>query len=236
MRIVIADAHRVFAEALTSLLRRAGHEIIGCATDLSSAAALIEAEQVDLCVMDISLPGTGELGAIAQMIRQAPRTAVVLLAGAPQAQDLCSALNEGVRGIALKSDDFVEILRVLTGATSSRVPRRGPASAVLSMAAQTCLGPGGRIRPAEGRMQFLTQRERETLTRLVRGESTTVIAKAMGVRVSTARSHVDAVLTKLGAHSRLEAVALAVRERLVDVDRPAAASGHRDPGSRAMGD
>ncbi len=240
MRIVIADAHRVFAEALTLLLRRAGHQIIGCATDLSSAAALIEAEQVDACVMDISLPGAGELGAIAQMVRQAPRTAVVLLAGAPQAQaqaqDLCGALNEGVRGVALKSDDFVEILRVLTGATSSRVPRRGPASAVLSMAAQTCLGPAGRTRPAEGRMQFLTQREREALTRLVRGESTTAIAKAMGVRVSTARSHVDAVLTKLGAHSRLEVVALAVRERLVDVDWPAAAPGHRDPGSRAMGD
>jgi len=50
----------------------------------------------------------------------------------------------------------------------------------------------------------------------VRGESTVAIARAMGVRISTARTHIDGVLCKLGAHSRLEAVAYAVREGLVD--------------------
>ncbi len=236
MRIVIADAHRVFAEALTLLLRRAGHEIVGCVTGLRPAAAVITAEQVDACVMDISLPGTAEPGALERTVRIAPRTAFVLLAGSPHAHDLEDALAAGVRGAALKSDDFVEILRVLTGATSSRASSRGPGGAVLSMAAQTCLGQRGRPRTADDRMQFLTQREREALARLVRGENTTAMAKSMGVRVSTARSHVDAVLTKLGAHSRLEAVAYAVREHLVDPDWPAGAHGLGAGGSRAMGD
>ena len=69
---------------------------------------------------------------------------------------------------------------------------------------------------AAGPSQFLTEREWEALGRLVRGESTEVIARAMDVRISTARTHIDAVLCKLGAHSRLEAVAYAVREGLVD--------------------
>jgi DNA-binding NarL/FixJ family response regulator len=55
-----------------------------------------------------------------------------------------------------------------------------------------------------------------SIARLVRGEGTTMIASSMGVRVSTARTHVDAVLTKLGVHTRLEAVAHAVREGIVD--------------------
>jgi DNA-binding NarL/FixJ family response regulator len=104
------------------------------------------------------------------------------------------------------------------------------------MAAQTGVLPRRRGRTADDRAQFLTQREWEALARLVRGESTTAIARAMGVRVSTARSHVDAVLTKLGAHSRLEAVAYAVRERLVDVDWRAEAGDRDSDTSRAIAD
>lgn len=215
MRIVIADAHQVFAEALTSLLRRAGHEIVGFATALDAAAAIVEREQVDVCVMDISLPGTGVPGAVARVTARAQRTAFMVLAESTDVQGLTGMLSAGVRGVALKSDEFIEILRVMTGATSSRASNRG---AVLSMAAQTGVGASRRGRSADDRAQFLTQRELEALARLVRGQSTTAIARSMGVRVSTARSHVDAVLTKLGAHSRLEAVAYAVRERLVDVD------------------
>jgi two-component system, NarL family, nitrate/nitrite response regulator NarL len=233
MRIVIADAHRVFAEALTSLLRRAGHEIVGFATALDAAAAIIEREQVDACVMDIGLPGAELPGAVARVTARAPRTAFVVLAESADVHGLAGVLGAGVRGLALKSDEFVEILRVLTGATSSRASSRGT---VLSMAAQTGVLPRRRGRTADDRAQFLTQREWEALARLVRGESTTAIARAMGVRVSTARSHVDAVLTKLGAHSRLEAVAYAVRERLVDVDWRAEAGDRDSDTSRAIAD
>jgi two-component system, NarL family, nitrate/nitrite response regulator NarL len=238
MRIVIADAHRVFAEALTSLLKMAGHEIVGCATELDAAAGIIKREQVDACVMDLRLPGTGHLSGIARVVARAPRTAFVVLAESADAESLASVVSAGVRGVALKSDDFVEILRVLTGATSSRAANRGARGAVLSLAAQTGLGPRNRSRSRQGdeRAQFLTQREREALARLVQGDSTTAIARSMGVRVSTARSHVDAVLTKLGAHSRLEAVAYAVRERLVEVDAPASVDDWESDRSQAAGD
>jgi two-component system, NarL family, nitrate/nitrite response regulator NarL len=237
MRIVIADAHRVFAEALTSLLKMAGHTIVGCATELDAAAKIIECEQVDACVMDLSLPGTGQLSGIERVVARAPRTAFVVLAESAESAGLAEAVSAGVRGVALKSDDFVEILRVLTGATSSRAANRGPGSTVLSLSAQTGSATRSRSHHDHERAQFLTQREREALARLVRGESTTKIAKSMGVRVSTARSHVDAVLTKLNTHSRLEAVAYAVREGLVDVDWPTDFRGQWDDGaSRAVGD
>jgi two-component system, NarL family, nitrate/nitrite response regulator NarL len=234
MRIVIATAHRVFAEALTSLLKKSGHDIVGCATELGAAARIIEREQVDTCVLDLGLPGTGQLSGIERVVARAPRTAFVVLAETAHSEGLAEAVSAGVRGVALKSDDFVEILRVLTGASSSRASSRGAGNAVLSLSARTDVGSRSRSRGRDP-AQFLTQREREALARLVRGESTTSMARSMGVRVSTARSHVDAVLTKLGAHSRLEAVAYAVREGLVDVDWPTDFEDWDDDGSRAVG-
>jgi DNA-binding NarL/FixJ family response regulator len=65
---------------------------------------------------------------------------------------------------------------------------------------------------------LLTPREREVLARLVHGEGTTSMARSMGVQLSTIRTYIDSVLIKLGVHSRLEAVAYAVREGIIDVD------------------
>jgi two-component system, NarL family, nitrate/nitrite response regulator NarL len=234
MRIVVADAHRVFAEVLTSLLKKAGHEIVGCARYMEDAASIIMAEQVDACVLDLGLPSIGQATSIAQAVARAPRTAFVVLAESADSESLASAVAAGVRGVALKSDDLVEILRVLAGATSGRVVSRAHGNAVLSMSVQTGLGIRGRRRHSLEPGQFLTQREREALYLLVGGESTTSIARSMGVQLSTARSHVDAVLTKLGVHTRLEAVAFAVREGLVDVDRLSDAADREDYGQRAV--
>jgi len=234
MRIVIADAHRVFAEVLTSLLKKAGHDIVGCPKDLGSTVSIIKREQVDACVLDLGLPGGGQVESIEQAVASAPRTAFVVLAESADAERLADAVAAGVRGVALKSDDLVEILRVLAGATSVRAANRVHPNAVLSMSAQTGLGQRGRRQQSTEPGQFLTQREREALSRLVRGESTTSMARSMGVQLSTARSHVDAVLTKLGVHTRLEAVAFAVREGLVDIDWLAEAAGSARDGPRAV--
>lgn len=161
----------------------------------------------------------------------APRTAFVVVTARADAASLGRALAAGVRGVALKDDDFVEIHRVLTVAVHGGAASRRASTAVLSLSARAAMRPGGR-RERDG-AEFLTPREREALVRLVRGESTTVMARSMGVRKTTARTHVDAVLTKLGAHSRLEAVAYAVRMGIVDVDAPLELQNSVD-GSRAV--
>ena len=218
MKIAIADAHRVFAEALATLLRRGGHEIAGWAVDLEGMSGIVNAEQVDACLVDLGLPGSEDAGRLAAAIAACPAIAFVFLAASADPGRLAAAAAAGARGVAMKSDDLVEILRVLHGAVAGRPPGYGKGGIVLSMSAQTAMGsrrtrrPGG-LEPG----QLLTQREQQTLASLVRGESTTSMAWSMGVRMSTARSHVDAVLTKLGVHTRIEAVAYAVRAGLVDV-------------------
>jgi len=215
MRIVICDGHRVFADALESLLRSAGHDVIGSALSLEEATEILRRERADACVVDLRPPRSVKRPDIERAMRSAPGTAFIALSATSDAATLNHAAAAGVRGLALKGDAFGEFLRVVTEAVTGRPDGSGAAGpVVVSKSAREALRRGSGV--AAGRSQFLTEREREALGRLVRGESTEAIARAMGVRISTARTHIDAVLCKLGAHSRLEAVAYAVREGLVD--------------------
>ncbi len=243
MRIVICDAHRVFADALASMLTAAGHHVVGSAVDVDEATEMLGGaaqggrppatppgagqgspplgEPADACVVDLRLPRSGGRPDLDQAVAAAPATAFVALSGSADPSALRHAVAAGVRGVALKGDSFGEFLRVLTEAVRSQGPACPDADAaeagpvVLSTLARAALRRGDGL--AAGPSQFLTEREREALGRLVRGESTAGMARAMGVRVSTARTHIDAVLGKLGAHTRLEAVAYAVREGIVDM-------------------
>jgi len=220
MRIVICDGHRVFADALQYLLRSAGHDVVGSAVSLDQATEIVRRERPDVCVVDLRPPRSVKRPDIERAIRCAPGTAFVALGASADAATLNHAVAAGVRGLALKGDAFGEFLRVVTeaAAAGAGAPGAGAAGqappAIVSKSAREVLRRGSGA--AAGPSQFLTEREREALGRLVRGESTADIARGMGVRISTARTHIDGVLCKLGAHTRLEAVAYAVREGLVD--------------------
>lgn len=216
MKIVIADAHRIFAGALESLLRRSGHDVVGCVAGLGAAYDMVLREQADACVLDADLAGNGQPGALQAAMAGSPRTAFVVLADSPESPGFAGSLAAGVHGAAFKTDDFVEVLRVLTGA-AARLARRTAGGAVLSLSAEVAHRPVRRSTRYPALDHLLTPREREVLARLVRGESTTSMARSMGVRLSTTRTHIDSVLIKLGVHSRLEAVAYAVREGIIEV-------------------
>jgi len=216
LKVVIADAHRIFAAALESLLNRSGHEVVGCVADLDAAVELTRREQADACILDVGLAASGRSGALPEAMADSPKTAFVVLADSPDSVGFAATLAAGVHGAALKTDDFVEVLRVLTGA-SARLTRRSASGVVLSLSAQTAHRPARRSTRYPALDHLLTPREREVLARLVYGESTPSMARSMGVRLSTLRTHIDSVLIKLGVHSRLEAVAYAVREGIVEV-------------------
>jgi len=216
LRIVIADAHRIFADALKSLLRRSGHEVVGCVARLDAAANSILREHADACVLDVGLAVSCQADALQEAIANSPRTAFVVLADSQECEGFTATLAAGVHGAALKTDDFVEVLRVLTGAVG-RLPQRPASGALLSLSVQAAHRPVRRSMRYPALDHLLTPREREVLALLVHGEGTTSMARSMGVQLSTIRTYIDSVLIKLGVHSRLEAVAYAVREGIIDV-------------------
>jgi two-component system nitrate/nitrite response regulator NarL len=225
---VITDPHRAFADALESLLRRSDHKVVGYAAVLDAATEVVACEQADACVFDAGL--ACEPGALERAMAVATGTAFVVLADSPESAGLDIAIAAGAHGAALKTDDFVEFMRVLNGACA-RAAGRTAGGAVLSLSAQAARRRSRRGASRPPLAESLTPREQEVLARLVRGESTTSMARSMGVRLSTTRTHVDSILIKLGVHSRLEAVAYAVKEGIIAVPGDSAGWAGSEPGA-----
>ena len=183
---------------------------------LDAAANSILREHADACVLDVGLAASFQADALQEAIANSPRTAFVVLADSQECEGFAATLAAGVHGAALKTDNFVEVLRVLTGAVG-RLAQRPASGAMLSLSVQAAHRPVRHSKHYPALDHLLTPREREVLARLVRGEGTTSMARSMGVRLSTIRTYIDSVLIKLGVHSRLEAVAYAVREGIIDV-------------------
>jgi DNA-binding NarL/FixJ family response regulator len=214
VNVVICDDHRLFSDALASLLEARSWTIVGCAVDPAHAVAAVAGTRVDACLMDLSFPeGNTGLDGIASVHQASPDTKVVVLTASSDPQLIMQAVQFGADAIVFKDDDIDHIMDVVerTRSDAASVPsatrreaRRVPAP-VAQAEARATIDELGR---------FLTDRELEVLEHLVHGESGKHLARQMGIAYSTARTHIQNILAKLGVHSRLEAVAFAVEHDL----------------------
>ncbi|WP_067453354.1 response regulator transcription factor [Actinomadura macra] len=208
MKVIVCDDHAVFADSLSLVLSDAGHTVVGVAYSPEDVLPVLRARDADICLIDLQFPSGTALEWMPQLRAVAPATRFIVLTGFLEQRVLEAGVAAGVRGFAHKGQQAGDILTLLR--------RVGSGEVVADLAAQR-----GGVRPrtrAQQVARFLTPREREVLTRLARGESTQTLAKAMGVTRSTARSHVQSVLSKLGVHSQREAVIEAARHGLVSVE------------------
>jgi two-component system nitrate/nitrite response regulator NarL len=209
MKVVICDDHAVFADSLALVLRESGHDVVGVVYSPDAAASLLSSAPADVCLIDLNFPDGSALGSLPTLVRAAPATRFVVLSGSIDPEPLEAALAAGVRGFAHKGQQADEIVAMLARVHAGEI------------VVDPMTGSPMPVRPrseAQRLAHYLTPREREVLTRLVRGESTATLARAMKITRSTARSHVQSVLTKLGVHSQREAVIAAARHGLVSVN------------------
>ncbi|MBW8484002.1 response regulator transcription factor [Actinomadura parmotrematis] len=210
MRVAVCDDHAVFADSLSLVLGDAGHTVVAVAYSPAEVLPLLRAHPADACLIDLHFPAGTALEWMPRLRAASPATAFVVLTGFLEKDVLEAGLALGVRGFAHKGQQARDILTVL---------RRVGGGEVVAGTAGPAAPDGARPRSQAQRVaRFLTPREREVLTRLARGESTQALARSMGVTRSTARSHVQSVLSKLGVHSQREAVIEAARHGLVSVE------------------
>jgi two-component system, NarL family, nitrate/nitrite response regulator NarL len=210
MRIVLCDHHVVFAESLGHLLAERGAEVIAVTNQFDDARLVLENKLVDICLLDVVFGEENVVDRLGELREASPTTDLVLLCGRVDHALVGAATAAGVRGIAEKRQPVVEILdllaRVHLGQTAIPAhPAAGPARV------STRSVPNDAQRLAA----YLTAREREVLSALVRGDSTAKLARNLGIAAATARCHIQSVLTKMGAHSRLEVATTAVRSGMV---------------------
>lgn len=218
LRVLVVDDHSTFAELLTGAIDREGDLVsVGHATNAADAVAMFDRLRPDVVLMDVQLPDTDGFAATAQILAMSPDARVIMLTAHVTADAVANAAASGVCGFLAKDGHFADLLSTV------RTAKRG------SLAVDPVLVTRLIDQPRTARRALarpLSQRELSVLLRMADGRDVTTIAHELHISSHTCRGHVKSVLSKLGAHSQLEAVIVAVRIGLIQINnQPVKAAG-----------
>ena len=200
---LIVDDHEVVREGLRLSLSRASYiRVIGEASDGESAVALTERRRPDVVIMDVRMPGMDGLEATKAITEKVPESAVLIFTAYSERSLLGRGLESGAKGYILKEAPHQTLVRAIEKVSEGE----------------------GYIDPAlmpaflsgKDREELLTAREREILQLLADGMSNADVAEKLFISQETVKSHVRHILTKLEADTRTHAVAIALRDAIID--------------------
>lgn len=205
--MLLCDDHQVFAEALAGLLAADGLQVVGVVGRVGDVVQAAAGHQPHVVLMDYELPDGDGVSACRAVKAVVPDAAVVLLTSNADEDVLLAAIEAGASGYVTKHKPAAEVVAAVRAAATGEM--------LVSSDMLARLLPRMNRSHQQRQGYDLTARELEVLELLVAGTPNTELATRMGISRNTVRNHVQNLLTKLGVHSRLEAVALATREGLV---------------------
>ena len=200
---VVADDHPAVLEAVAEFLVQGGIEVIARARDGEEALERIEQRKPQVALVDVRMPKLGGIELTRRSQRSTPETSILLYTGYGDRALLTEALDAGVRGFVLKEAPMDDLLRavqsVATGGTYVDPVLAGTLAA-------SSIG---------NKLPELTQRERDVLRLLADGLANEEIGKRLFISAETVRTHVRKASSRLGASTRTQAVATALRLGLI---------------------
>jgi NarL family two-component system response regulator LiaR len=206
IRVLLVDDHAVVRSGLSAfLLAFDDLELVGEAGSGEDAIRLCEQLHPDVVLMDLVMPGMDGAAATKRIRERQPDVQVIALTSFKEEELVQGAMRAGAIGYLLKNISADELADAIRKARAGRPTLAPEAAQALIHAATQPRVPG----------YDLTDRERDVLELMVEGLSNSEIADRLVVSASTVKFHVSNILSKLGAKSRTEAVALALQEHLV---------------------
>ena len=210
LRIVLVDDHALCRNGLTDLLQHRGNmTVVAALGDPSRLVGVLQEHKPDLVVLDLRMPGTDGLTLLRRIRAEGCETPALILTMSDAEADLAAALRAGARGYLLKDMEPEEVIAAIGRAARGELA----VAPALTLKLAQLLQSGGRISDRSGQLGSLTERERQILDHLARGESNKAIARALDISHDTVKLHVRHILSKLNLSSRVEAAVLAVEMR-----------------------
>jgi len=201
---VVADDHPPIVDAVARLLAATGEvDVVATARDGEAALAAVTAHRPAVCVADLRMPRIDGLELARAVATASPETAVLLYSGVSDAGLVSDALDAGARGFALKDAPLDDLSRAI------RTVARGDLYVDPVLAASLASNRRGDDR------RSLSAREREVLRLLAEGGSYAEIGSQLFLSPDTVRAHAQRAMTKLGARTRTQAVAVAMRQAMI---------------------
>jgi len=200
---VVADDHPAVLEAVAEFLVQGGIEVIARARDGEEALERIEQRKPQVALVDVRMPKLGGIELTRRAQRSTPDTSILLYTGYGDRALLTEALDAGVRGFVLKEAPMDDLLRAVQSVASGGTYVDPVLAGTL---AASSIG---------NKLPELTQRERDVLRLLADGLANEEIGKRLYISAETVRTHVRKAMDKLDADTRTQAVARALRDRLI---------------------
>ena len=217
IRAMIVDDHALFRRGLEMVLEEEPDiELVGQASDGAEAVEKAAESLPDVVLMDIRMPRSNGIEACRAMKEAAPSAKIVILTISDEEEDLFEAIRAGASGYLLKDiplDEVADAVRAVHGGQSLINPSM--AGKLLTEFA-TLAKRDDEERAQEVPAPRLTEREMQVLKLVARGMNNRDIAKELFISENTVKNHVRNILEKLQIHSRMEAVMVAVREKLIE--------------------
>lgn len=214
--LVLGDDHGVFLDAMAVVLSQHGCTVTVSCT-IEGTLEAVQQGKPDVCLLERYFAGADSLEVVGELLGASPDTKILVLGADAGTDGVLRALQSGAAGYLHKTRGIAAVIRAI------RRVRRGEVVVDVPpvMAEQRSQRQDGPRQLAS----YLSRRERDCLSLMVEGLDTSDMAARLGVSQATVRTHVQAVLSKLGVHSRLEAALLAVRYQLLGTDRAGSVPG-----------
>lgn len=207
IRVMIVDDHGMVRRGLTAYLLSASDiEVVAEARNGQEAIRVCETEQLDVILMDLIMPELGGIAATRAIHTKWPEIQVIALTSFQEKELVQEALQAGAISYLLKNISGEDLAEAIRSSFAGR-----------SMLAKEAVEALVRAKNDEDLVgRDLTIREREVLRYLTKGMTNPEIAQALSISRSTVKAHVSNILSKLGVSNRAEAIALAIKNHLVD--------------------
>ncbi len=210
MRVMIVDDHPVTRDGLRTAFNMADEiEVVGEASSGEEAVHVVEEAKPDIVFMDVRMPGMNGIQATRQIKEKHPDTKVILFTIDESRASVAEAIQAGVSGYLLKDASVGELINAARQAMAGKAVIHPSLTQAFIEEVQLVDRPSTAEAP-------LSPREVEILQKIAYGATTKEVADQLGISFHTVKTHLERIFEKLGANDRAQAVAIAIRQGLVD--------------------
>ncbi len=206
---MIVDDHGLFRRGLREHLEASGLDVVGEAEDGDGAVTVAIESEPDVVLMSSSMQGVSSADATRRLRAAVPAAPVLMLTVSVEEEMLAEALRAGASGFLMRNDEGDQIVAAIAAAARGESPVSPRVATTLIRSVREHGAPA-----AGAEAPVLTMRERQVLDLIVEGKENNEIAAQLVISPETVKSHVSAILEKLGVENRVQAAVAAVRAGL----------------------